>query len=65
MSKIRVQLVRSQAGQDSFRDRPDSPSGLYAVLDANEDQISGLKDYIKAIQDGEDTSDVETEIGNI
>ena len=60
--KITVEIKGSSANQDSLRKSDLIGGNFYGVLTASDAQVAALKLYVEKIQDGTDTSSVETAI---
>lgn len=60
--KAAVKLTRSSQAQDTLNESDLEGGNFRAVFSASDVQFTALKDYIKFIQDGTDTSSVETAI---
>jgi len=62
LPKIRVELRDSSTAQDKSSESDLKGGKFVYVLSASQDQIDALKQYVRKIQDGTDTSSVETAI---
>jgi hypothetical protein len=63
--KIKVEIRDSSTSQDKSSESDLTGGKFDYVLSATQDQRDGLKQYIRKIQDGTDTSSVETAINNL
>jgi len=61
-SKIKVEIRGSSGNQDKLSESDLNAGKFDAILSANQAQRDALIVYIKAIQDGTDTTSVETAI---
>jgi hypothetical protein len=62
LPKIKVAIRDSSVNQDKSSESDLRGGKFDYVLTASQDQIDGLKEYVRKIQDGTDTSSVETAI---